>query len=90
MDELFNELTGVICVLLSSKSHKPICIHVHFERVEARNEHVDAQIVLQPIDQVGVGDVSTGKYTLSLVNFRVVSDNLDSSSTASCDRFQDP
>ena len=37
MDELFHELGWIIGVLLGSETNKSIRIHVHFERVEARD-----------------------------------------------------
>ena len=57
MHILLRELAWIGRVLFSCEADKSIVVHVNPERVETRHEHIDAQIVLQPIDQVRVRDV---------------------------------
>ena len=49
MNELLLQLVWVIVILLSCEANKAVTVHIHFEGVEACDEYVDPQIILQPI-----------------------------------------
>ena len=90
MDVLFLELARISRVLLGSEAHQAIVIHIDTQRVEARHQHVDPQIVLQSVDQMRVGYILTGEHAFFLRDAGLAVDNLDTASTACCNRFQDP
>lgn len=51
------DVLRVADVLLRGESHQPLVEHVHPQRVERRDEDVDAEVELVSIDEEGVGDV---------------------------------
>ena len=55
MDELLGQLVRVVAVFLSGEAHEAVVVNVNFQRVEAGDKNVDAQVVLQAVDQVGIG-----------------------------------
>ena len=49
MDVLFLQLAWVIRVPFSRKSNQPIVVHVNSQGIEAGDEHIDTQVVLETI-----------------------------------------
>ena len=87
---LLGELAGVVAVFLSGEPYEAVVVDVGLQGAEARHEDVHSQIVLQPINEMRVGDVLAGEDTLTFVNLRVALDNLDSTATTCRDWLQDP
>lgn len=59
MNEALLKRLRVVTVLLSRKTNESFLKQVDLERLEAGNEHVDAQIILEAINKVRVGDILT-------------------------------
>jgi len=50
-------LFWIVSVLLSSKSHEALVEQVHLEWIEASDEGIDPQIVLETVNQMRIGNV---------------------------------
>lgn len=57
MDKLRVRCFLIVCILLGCKSYEAFLEQVYLEWVKARDESVDAQIILEAVDQVRIADV---------------------------------
>ena len=68
-----------VCVFLRREASQTFLEEVNFQRVEARDERVDAQIILKAVDQVRVAHVLGDHVAWLALDFLLLPDNLDAS-----------
>ena len=90
MDKLLGQLSWIVAVLFSGKSDQTIVVNVHFEWVKASYKHVDTQVILQTIDQMWIGDVFASQDALFFVDFSVVLNDFDTTTTTCSHRLENP
>ena len=60
MHEDIPHTAAVVAVLVRGKAHQAVVVEVDAERVHTGHQHVQTQVKLGSVDQVGTGNVSKG------------------------------
>ena len=60
MHEDIPHTAAVVAVLVRGKAHQAVVVEVDAERVHTGHQHVQTQVELGSVDQVGPGNVSKG------------------------------
>ena len=90
MDESFLDVFKFVRVGVGGKSCEALIEHINSERVVARNEDIDAEIVFEIVDEVWVGDVFGDESIFAIFEFGVFCDHFDASSAGLVGGFEDP
>lgn len=77
MDEALVQVLWVVRVFLSGEPNQPLLEQEDLERFEAGDEHVNAQVVLKAVDEVGVRNILRDYVPVLFVDLRLLADHLD-------------
>jgi len=78
-----------VCVSLCCKSCETFLKQIDFERVKSRHESIDAQIVLETVNQMRVRHILRNDIAWFPFDFGLATNNLDTASTRGSTRLHD-
>ena len=81
VNESFVYILLTVCILLSGKSSQTFLEEIHFKWIKSRHERINAQIVLETIDQVRVADVLGHDIARLALDFLLLADDFDTTTT---------
>ena len=90
MNIFFLQLSRIIWILFCGKAHQPIFVNVYAQRIETRDQYINAQIIFQLVDQVRIRYIFTSKNTFLFGYLLSIANNANSSTTTSRNWFQNP
>ena len=81
VNESFVYILLAICILLCGKSSQTFLEEIHFKWIKSCHERINAQIVLETIDQVWVADVLGHDIARLALNFLLLANDFDTTTT---------
>ena len=90
MDIFFLQFARVVGVLFGCETDQAVIVHVDSQRIEARHQNIHAEIVLQTIDKVWIGDILSRQVAFFLGDALCAIVNFNTATAACSDRFEDP
>ena len=81
VNESFVYILLTVCILLCGKSSQTFLEEIHFKWIKSCHERINAQIVLETIDQVRVADVLGHDIARLALDFLLLADDFDTTTT---------